>query len=68
MPTRGKDFYFGNDGVLDPYLEKTSKNGNFLFLEGPDGLSYMQAFSKDGRTLSIWPVLTSASTVNVYTQ
>ncbi|MBI3556384.1 MAG: hypothetical protein HY074_08995 [Deltaproteobacteria bacterium] len=65
---RGKDFYFDLDGVLNPSRNRTAKSGNFAILDAPEGISYMQAFSADNRTLSFWPVYISASTVNVYVQ
>lgn len=65
---RGTDYYYDNDGVVNLSRNRTSSNGNFLILGAPDGLSYIQAFSKDNKTLSYWPIFTSASTVNVYVQ
>ncbi|MBI2605459.1 MAG: hypothetical protein HYW49_05190 [Deltaproteobacteria bacterium] len=65
---RGKDFYFDHDGVLNSTRNRTTSNGNFTILDAPDGLSYIQAFSKDEKTLSYWPILLSPSTVNVYRQ
>lgn len=66
--SRGKDFYFDKDGILNPSRNRTGTNGNFTILDAPDGLSYMQAFSKDNKTLSFWPIYISPSTVNVYVQ
>jgi hypothetical protein len=65
---RGVETYFDNDGVLNGDLDRSTKSGNFAIFEAPDGLSYIQAFDPSGRTLSFWPILTSASTVNVYAQ
>lgn len=65
---RGKDYYFDTDGVIKPDLNRTTKNGNFTIFDGPAGLSYVQTFSSDNRTLSFWPILLSPSTVNVYVQ
>lgn len=65
---RGKDFYLDTDGVLNSGLNRSTKNGNFAILEAPEGLSYIQAFSTDNKTLSFWPVMLSPSTVNVYIQ
>lgn len=65
---RGKDFYFDTDGVLNISRNRTSSNGNFAILDAPEGISYIQAFSKDNRTLSFWPVFLSPSTLNVYAQ
>ncbi len=65
---RGKDFYFDRDSVLNSTRNRTAANGNFTILDAPDGLSYIQAFSKDEKTLSYWPILLAPSTVNVYRQ
>lgn len=65
---RGKDFYYDTDGIVKPELNRTTTNGNFTIFDAPDGLSYMQTFSADGRTQSFWPIVVSASTVNVYVQ
>jgi hypothetical protein len=65
---RGKDFYFDQDGVLNPERERSSKNGNFVIFEAPDGMSYIQAFSADNKTLSFWPIFTAPGTVNIYVQ
>ncbi len=66
---RGKDFYFSADGILRPHLQHTNpKNSNFVIFDAPEGLSYLQTFNKAGQTLTSWPVLTSASTVNVFLQ
>lgn len=65
---RGMDFYLEEDGVLNAGRNRTTKTGNFVILDAPEGLSYVQAFNKDGWTLSYWPIYTSASTVNVYAQ
>jgi hypothetical protein len=66
--SRGKDFYFDNDGVINGIRSRTNQNGNFAIIDAPDGFSYIQTFDKNNRTLSIWPILTSTGTVNVYVQ
>ncbi|MEW6057930.1 MAG: hypothetical protein AB1540_15080 [Bdellovibrionota bacterium] len=65
---RGRDFYFDNDGILNTERNRTSRNGNFVILNAPEGMSYVQSFNKENKTLSFWPVYLSPSTVNVYVQ
>lgn len=70
---RGTDFYFENDGRIESRRHRTTKNKNFMILNGPDGLSYLQvfnkqAFNKHGQTLLYWPLLLLPSSVTVYTQ
>ena len=43
-------------------------NGNFVIMGAPEGLSYIQAFNKEGETLSYWPVYLAPSTINIYSQ
>ncbi|MBI3542669.1 MAG: hypothetical protein HY075_05275 [Deltaproteobacteria bacterium] len=65
---RGNDYYFDADGVINAQRDRTSTNGNFGIINTPEGISYIQAFDSNGRTLSYWPIFTSASTVNAYVQ
>lgn len=65
---RGKDFYFSKDGILTPQLPYTTDKGDFIILEAPSELSYIQSFDTQNHTLSFWPIFTSQNTVNVYIQ
>ncbi len=66
--TRGEDYYFDQDGVINASKNRTSSNGNFVIINAPSGISYVQTISKNGKTLSFWPIFLSESTVSVYIQ
>ncbi len=63
---RGFDFYFDNDGSLNPDKNHTVENGNFVFVNAPSGLSYIQAVDRDNKSVMFSPVFLSESTISVF--
>lgn len=63
---RGRDYYFEKDGILNPERGSTSKNGNYVIFNAPEGPSYLQAFDKKQNVLLFWPIQIKPSHVTVH--